>query len=319
MLQKELVRIRKEVIAQLRRAGVAYLQNGLEILHKVRKDPRQIHQTAVGNLSTAIELLLKSFISHRVFPLLFRELPLELRLFLSQPEAYPSGHKILRHVLTLPGFEQKTIKLNDCITLFLLLCPDKKQELKPYLMLMSNVRNLSVHGALPDFTRYEMERIAYLALKLVESIRERDGFALSFKATEADKKFLLGFNDKRIKKVHQAVLNAQKEAKALSEPQNQTYPNMSWEEYPGECPVCGRDGTYCGETEYEMIGSDDEDIDGELTFFPNSFHCAECGLKLDDFEELKLAGLDGVFDRSEEWQDYCNDVLYEQWQNDYED
>jgi hypothetical protein len=44
-----------------------------------------------------------------------------------------------------------------------------------------------------------------------------------------------------------------------------------------------------------------DDADGpSSTYLADQFLCEECGLELNDLEELKLAGIEGVHDRSSE-------------------
>jgi hypothetical protein len=71
--------------------------------------------------------------------------------------------------------------------------------------------------------------------------------------------------------------------------------------------VCGSDAILEGDTEYDVVDDNGDDIpDLLLTFFGNSFYCKDCGLKLEDYDELEIAGIDPIIDRSEEvdeWMD----------------
>ena len=46
-----------------------------------------------------------------------------------------------------------------------------------------------------------------------------------------------------------------------------------------------------------------------LTFVGESFECGECGLKLEDYDELEMAGIDPIVDRTHE---------IDRWEGDYE-
>ena len=46
------------------------------------------------------------------------------------------------------------------------------------------------------------------------------------------------------------------------------------------------------------VSEDEEGINPSLDFFASGFHCWECGLKLYDSEELRLAGMNTLYDRS---------------------
>lgn len=65
------------------------------------------------------------------------------------------------------------------------------------------------------------------------------------------------------------------------------------------CPICESWGILNGYTEDDLV----EDEDGAfpaLGFFAEAFNCDECGLSLEDVEELKLAGIDTHYDRSDD-------------------
>jgi hypothetical protein len=70
--------------------------------------------------------------------------------------------------------------------------------------------------------------------------------------------------------------------------------------------VCGSDGILSGET----TAKPDYDEDGPcgiiLSFTGETFECEHCGLVLDDYEEMGIAGIDPEVDRSDE---------SDQWQN----
>jgi len=60
----------------------------------------------------------------------------------------------------------------------------------------------------------------------------------------------------------------------------------------GQCPICENTATYYGEIE------ETQDSDGlHLTFLSESFSCEACGLELEDYEELELAGMETSIDR----------------------
>jgi hypothetical protein len=55
-----------------------------------------------------------------------------------------------------------------------------------------------------------------------------------------------------------------------------------------------------GDTQADSDYDDDDMPAFDLTFFGYSFECEECGLKLEDYDELQMAGIDPIVDRSSE-------------------
>lgn len=86
-----------------------------------------------------------------------------------------------------------------------------------------------------------------------------------------------------------------------------------------QCPVCGSDGVVSGETNAEP-DYDEDGIGGfYLTFLAETFECEQCGLQLEDYDEMQIAGVDpDDIDRSDEadkWQEehYVDYYDYEPW------
>lgn len=127
--------------------------------------------------------------------------------------------------------------------------------------------------------------------------------------TDEDKKFLDNFKEERIERVRKAIESAKEKAHKL--PQSKSYISTDdWEVYTTECPVCGNDAILEGYTE---IVAEQDDIDSwsqGLDFFADTFKCEECGLALDESEELRLAGIDTHYDRSDEMDKWS----YEEWE-----
>ena len=110
--------------------------------------------------------------------------------------------------------------------------------------------------------------------------------------------FLKNFNEELHKKVHKAIETAKIKAKKIETPS--TWEAEDWETYPIECPVCGSDGILYGETEEEFEGDEESGVDHGLIFNGESFECQDCGLKLGDYDEMRIAGIDSSPDRSGE-------------------
>jgi len=100
--------------------------------------------------------------------------------------------------------------------------------------------------------------------------------------------------------VHTKIENAKKQSKTLDLVERSVFVD-GWYTYVTCCPICNSDGVLVGTTEdcfeYDMDGNPEG---GGLAFFADSFECDMCGLKLDDVEELRLAGMETDYDRSDE-------------------
>lgn len=82
-----------------------------------------------------------------------------------------------------------------------------------------------------------------------------------------------------------------------------------WEHKVITCPICSSDAILSGETDVVHWNPDQyrEIPPHSLGFFPDSFQCDECGLTLDDYDELNLAGIStdfDDFDRTDELEEY---------------
>ncbi len=84
-----------------------------------------------------------------------------------------------------------------------------------------------------------------------------------------------------------------------------------WDVYPIECPVCGCGALLIGQTEERGDYDEDGSPSLSLEFVGESFECEECGLKLEDYDELLIAGIEPDVDRSDEVDSWVG-------QNDYD-
>ena len=117
--------------------------------------------------------------------------------------------------------------------------------------------------------------------------------------TEEDKKFLSSFNEERIQRVHEKIELAKKKARTLTGGLSSTSVD-GWEFHATDCPICRSKGVLTGTTELSGVQTAPDDFDPQLDFSADGFECDECGLKLDDFQELRLAGMETNYDRSEQ-------------------
>lgn len=293
--------LKENVQRNLSLSAKAYLDVGMREFYEVRHVPDDNFQPAVGNLAIGIELMLKSLIAKKSFVFLYKNLPIELKIMLTQPESVIKTSNPRLHGIDLKSFASyKIINVGDCIVIFYIYYPNLKQEYKPYFKLLSSVRDISVHASLPSFQRYDLERIAYAALQLSNFLNEEDVLASrSYDNKKKDKEFLATYAKERVERVERKIEAAKKQSKEIKHP---IVPPSAegWESYVIECPICSCSGILEGDTETSGEGFSVDYEDYGLTFLAEGFKCEPCGLELTDTEELKLAGIETVYDRSDE-------------------
>jgi hypothetical protein len=285
LTMKDYVALTKDRIQrELARSAMGYFKVGLQSLHEERKSTHPLIEPAIGNLATAIELMLKAFLAKNNLILLFSDLPLELKILFTCPDNLLSDSRSWRY-------------LDELVASFYVFYPGKRQALGPYFRLLSRCRNASIHLSLPSFQRYELERTAYLALSIFE-ILDKEKYPPSFYhgLTKEDKQFLSEYNEERIERVRGKIEVAKEKGKKAKD---MWILADSWDTYERTCPICGCGGMLMGETQVEADFDGDGAANPYLIFLADTFQCDGCGISLDDVEELKLAGMDIVYQRSD--------------------
>lgn len=302
-MKKYFESIKEYLFYELAKNARGYLESGLGMFHEERKSSYASIQPAVGNLGIAVELMLKTFIVNKNPLLLFRELPVELRALFSSPNGIPKSFNWRQYDIDIRSFAFKTIELDEAISIFYVYFPKHKQILQPYFRFLSRTRNLSVHASLPSFQKYDLEKIAYLSLRVLEILEDAKAFKYyGYLLTKKDKEFIKSFDAERIERVRKKVERAKEKSKKLEHGTAMTIVD-GWELFTTDCPICNSEGVLSGCTEI----SAEMDETPALDFFADSFECSECGLTLDDVKELELAGMDIVYDRSFDLEDWCRD------------
>lgn len=293
------------LLEEFKNSAISYLKIGLETFHKANKSENLRSQPALGNLGIAVELMLKTFIISNNPLLLFEGLPIELQVLFTCPSSLPKDFNFRPYDIDLRSFKYKTKELNECISLFFVLLPEHKQELNAYMQLLSRYRNASVHSVLPSFQSFEVQRVAFLALRLLSILQF--GKIISEYAhiiTKEDKHFLSVFKLERINRVKKIIESAKEKSKHISSG-SVSLSVDDWESYVTQCPICKSDAILSGYTDVRVEGQDEPDI--SLDFFADGFNCEECGLVLNDVEELRLAGIEWFYDRSSEFNAWDRD------------
>ncbi|AZR82343.1 hypothetical protein [Thiomicrospira sp. S5] len=303
-LGKYLNRISDDIAKSLQDTALDYFNLGIRLYQDGRKRPWQGFQTVLGNLSIACELLLKAIIARKMFSCLYPNLSKEALAMLHYPEAMPPGATPNVFIGDLRNFTEKVIDISQAISYFYQLYPDKKQEFKPHLSLLAPIRNIAVHAAFPEFQKYHLERVAYIACKLFQLAKDDEVFKWLFMISNQQEidSIIKRYDDERVTKVHKAIEQAKIKSKSLDFLYAWNFGSNEWEMRDEKCPVCKNDAICYGYTE------EDETEDGiSLWFVKDQFECDNCGLVLDDADELELAGIETSDDLEpylEEWFEY---------------
>lgn len=286
------------------KAALGYLRLGLSEFHGVNKDLRLSFQPAIGNLGIFIELTLKAFVAEFCIERLFTNIPLTLSIILSRPELMHANYnQQFDHDLHFS--EYNTIEFGPAISIFNIIFPEKREEYKALFNLISDIRNLSVHSIIPNYQKYNLDRIAYLSIKLYYLIEEfefnkEEPFILPHESVE----FFNSFNVSKAEEVRKAINKAKGNSKKVFK-HGYDFPFISQEDWTTliiNCPVCNRSAKLIGETE-KIIDSSGKK---KLIFTGEKFECPACGLAFNEYEEIKIANIKTSYDRSlmlDDWEE----------------
>jgi len=313
-----LERVQKQLANAFEKAALGYLILGLKNFFSEQKQPSYVgHQATIGNLAIAVELMLKSYIVRKNLLLLFKNLPVEVRVLMTNPESLPDSFNWQSFEIELRAASYQTIGLDECISLFYLFFPEQKKILKSHLKFLAKLRNASVHSISPDFQQgYEVNRVAYAALLVSTALKDELFFIGNInKRFPEIVAFLKEFQEELIERVHKSIEAAKEKAKRLPAKREVTRQVSIdyWTQAVTECPVCGNLAILNGTTEkITWVRRGDEEINEPgLWFEPENFICSECGLSLDGYDEMKLGGIDldsSEFDRTDDLDDFESDA-----------
>src|ERR1043166_6188492 len=298
----ELQVLQSEIQRNLAASAGAYYRIGIAEYLNTHRKTWENYQAAVGNLAIAIELMLKAFVARRCFRKLYINLPDELNIYVMENAKAPGSIAFRPFENLLRTFELKTIDLDHCIAIYGIYFPEERTELHSYFAFLSATRNVSVHAALPDFQRFDLARISYLAIKLMRYLAEhRVLFEPSDLRAKTDA-ILKQFDRERIERVTATINRAKQAAKKLRQKKTSIIVDPSdFTCFVIPCPICGSDVLLIGDT--ECGGRSEQDI--SLFFRPDNFACEECGLDIPDVRDFALVGLDEAYDRTDQWDEWC--------------
>jgi hypothetical protein len=314
-LQEYTAKLQQNYQKQFGQAALNYLSAGLRLFHQYRKKSSVVNpQAALGNLSIAVELMLKAFIASKNLILLFKGLPLEAKIMLTCPDSLPVDFKWRPFDIEMRSAKHKTIELGECIATFFIFFPQHKQSLHTHLKILSTYRNASVHHILPTFHKYELERAAFVALQIHDIVQYDKTLSIIGHVTtdDDDDEFLATFRESKLERVSKKIEEAKEHSKRIAAEDDDTlYLEVDWDIYIIRCPVCRSNALVFGYIESRTGRHGGEYLD----FFTYGFLCDACGLELDDSEELKLAGVPTLIDRSDEFSTYVSDLAQDYYEN----
>lgn len=295
-MNAHLLELKRKYVEALGRAALQYLECGLDLFHRHHRSESDSGQASAGNLAVALEFILKCFLAEKNLGAVFRDLPPDMRALLSAPERVPEFFRWRGAPVDLTSPSFRTIGLEECIAGYAVFLPHMKQPLLPHLRFTAGIRDTALHTVPPALGPYELERAGYAVLIAVQSLEQDPAYSnIAYTLREEDHRFLERFVLKRAERVSLALEQARF---ALTEPApGRRVEAFGWESMAVACPVCRTEALLRGYTELS-VGRDEEGPAPALDFFAISFACPRCGLALHDYDELKLAGMGTLYDRS---------------------
>ncbi len=294
----------------LGRAGNDYIDISFEIFHKYRLSESDCGQAAVGNILTALELIVKRFIASKNLGCIFKDIPPDLRTLISNPDSIPTFFEWRNYDIDIHSNKYQMLDFRESLECYYIFYPQLKQFLLPHTNFLFRWKDASLGGILPSFNMYEFERIGFAVFTILISLINDDTFPyVWYTLTEDDNAFLADFESKRIERVKLALKQSQQSASELSSDQVGVLIAHDWETFVIECPACKLNGLSEGFCEI-AIGKDEDGPNPTLDFFASSFFCEECGLKLYDVEEMRLADMNTIYNRSHELEKWLKERDY---------
>lgn len=309
-MDQYILRLKKKFTEDMGNAASEYLALGMEQFHRFRNAETTSKEIAIHTMSAAAELMLKCYVGDKNLGLIFTGIPTELKVLLTCPERIPAFFEWRKYHFGLRSESDNTIPLGECISSFYVFFPHLKQLYMPHLRFLEKQASSCSHNILPSLSRYDFDRIGYTVLQLVVSIAGDPSFSLLwYQPTDDDQVFLRDFAEQRLNRVETAIERAKHVTVNEGTTGAQALPG-NWNRHTATCPVCGMAGVLEGYTEL-AVTEDEEGKYTSLDFFAVSFHCGVCGLTFNDAEELKLAHMNILYDRSDELHTWFGDREYD--------
>ena len=285
---------------ELSSAALEYIDLGRDLFHRHISSERDCMQSAIGTLGTGTELLLKSYIATHNLGAIFKDVPPEMRVFLSSLERVPQFFEWHNYAVNIRTEKYVTLDLKESVAGFFIFFPHMKQPMLPHINALIKRSDACLHSVLPSLNMYEFERIGYAVINIIRALGHDKSFEASWLSlSEDDLAYMKRFEKNRHDRVRLAVLKAKKSSSKREHDHFDTVYAHDWNHHVAVCPVCRSQGLMEGYTVL-AVGQDEDGFSSNLDFFATTYHCDECGLTLNDSEEMKLVKLDTIYDRSSE-------------------
>jgi len=286
-MKNKLNKLKKDISSSLEDASLNYYYHGMGLYDEIDEHNLNKFQIALGNITIACELLLKAFIARKMFGCLYPKLRKNYQAILFYPEAVPYSPVFNTLVNELKSFSVDTVGINEAISFFYQLYPDKQEEYKPHLKFISEIRNTAVHASMLDYQMYILHKVVYISTKLFlladeeGIIKETDIGTSSYYEGIID-----SYDTKKINKVETAKKEAKRKLQSIKvnkklEPFKYEK-NISIQEI---CPICDSKAI-----SYGYIEGQEEYLNVDI-FCKTHFFCKVCEFTLDDEIELRLASI----------------------------
>ena len=245
--------------------------------------------------------MLKAFVARNCFRKLYAALPDELDIFLAQSVDAPTSISLRPFEDALRSFEFKTIELGQAVSIYEIYFPEQKAELHSYFGFLASTRNSSVHAAIPDFQRFDLARVSYLAIKLMKHLTALEIVSEPAELTANTTAILQRFDLERVERVTKLIKAARAKAKTLRGKRQAIFIDPAdFDSLVVPCPICETDVITSGYT--RESGTSEEDA--ALTYAITAFECEHCGLEISDARDFRLVGMMENYDRSDHWDDW---------------
>jgi hypothetical protein len=301
------IELRDRLVADLVRASKGYFAVGVkEFLNPHSREP----QSAAGNLAIALEFMLKAYLATRSPLLIYREVSDDIRIPLICHADFPSERFWIRAENELRSPQAKLIGLKECLTTAFLLLPQMRIALDTHGEYVCKIRNASVHGVIHRMSGYDIDRTAYATIRAAQILNEMEPFLKrTLYVTKQSQDFTAAFDSNRVEYVRTQIEAARVKLKSLTS-QAPAIEVDDWDLFVISCPVCQSDCLLTGETSDGVDVEPEGDAHVYLEFGASSLSCKHCGLTLRDREELRLADVDRLYNRSSELDRWFGDDPY---------
>ncbi|MFC1607353.1 hypothetical protein ACFL47_05220 [Candidatus Latescibacterota bacterium] len=292
--------LKKHITEDIGRTAHEFLDTGTNLYYSHINSESSCGQSALNSLTIGVEFMLKAFFAEKNLGLIFKNIPPDVRMFLSCPESVPHFFEWRRFEPDIRSDKYETLNLEDCLASFYIFYPQIKQLLLPHAKYLLKWGALSGHMVLPELSSFDFQRTGYAVLQILSVLgRETSSQLVYYTVTDRDREFLKSFENEREERVKIVLDQARQKMFSADAEHTTVIVARDWDTFVTQCPVCKYNGYLAGYTEI-ALGRDDEGPHPSLDFFATTFECDMCGLRLNDIEEMKLANMSILYDRSDD-------------------